>query len=55
LLDKYGIATVSSISYGQSAANYVRMSLTKDKKELAEVVERLNIKNLYEGGNKWNL
>jgi len=44
LLDKYGIATVSGISYGQSAANYVRMSLTKDEKQLAEVVERLRIK-----------
>ena len=45
LLDKYGIATVSGISYGQSAANYVRISLTKDKKQLAEVVERLKSKN----------
>lgn len=41
LLRAYGIASVDGISYGQSAKDYVRLSLTKDKKQLAEVVERL--------------
>ena len=41
LLCVYGIATVAGISYGQSAGNYVRLSLTKDEKQLAEAIERL--------------
>lgn len=41
LLRDYGIASVDGISYGQSAADYVRLSLTKDKDQLAEAVERL--------------
>lgn len=41
LLSEYGIAAVDGISYGQSAGNYVRLSLTKDKEQLAEAIERL--------------
>ena len=41
LLKKYGVATVNGISYGQSAKNYVRLSLTQDEDELNEVIRRL--------------
>lgn len=41
LLGRYGIASVDGISYGQSAVNYVRLSLTKNKEQLAEAIERL--------------
>lgn len=44
LLREYGIAVVDGISYGQSAGNYVRLSLTKDETQLAEVIERLKKK-----------
>jgi aspartate/methionine/tyrosine aminotransferase len=41
LLNDYGIATVNGVSYGQSAGAFVRLSLTKDLPELAEMIERL--------------
>ena len=41
LLKEYGIATVDGNSYGQSAGDYVRLSLTKDEKQLGEVIDRL--------------
>jgi aspartate/methionine/tyrosine aminotransferase len=41
LFKKCGIAVVDGISYGESASSYVRLSLTKDKAELSEAVERL--------------
>lgn len=41
LLQEFGIAVVEGVSYGTSAGSYVRLSLTKDLTELAEVVERL--------------
>ena len=41
LLGRCGIASVDGISYGKSAGNYVRLSLTKDKEQLAEAIERL--------------
>ncbi len=40
LLEQYGIATVNGISYGKSAANYVRLSLIVNEAALAEVVNR---------------
>jgi len=41
LLSEYGIATVNGISYGESAKNYVRLSLTKDAEILMQVADRL--------------
>lgn len=41
LLREYGIATVEGNSYGESAGNYVRLSLTKDRDNLSEAVKRL--------------
>ncbi len=41
LLKKYGIASIDGVSYGQSAEDYVRLSLTKNKEQLAEAIERL--------------
>lgn len=41
LFDEYGIATVNGVSYGKSAGNYVRLSLTQDEKQLNEVIKRL--------------
>ena len=44
LLSEYGIATVNGIFCGTSSENYVRLSLTRDKKELEVAVERLSMK-----------
>ncbi len=41
LLSQYQLATVSGICYGESAAKYVRLSLTQDETQLMEVIERL--------------
>ena len=40
-LSEYGIATVDGKSYGESAKNYVRLSLTKGTDVLAQVAARL--------------
>ena len=44
LLGKFGIAAVNGSSYGKSAENYVRLSLTEDKKLLSEAIDRLKNK-----------
>ena len=41
LLAEYGIAGVEGISYGESAKDYVRLSLTKETQVLKQVTDRL--------------
>ena len=41
LLSEYGIASVDGISYGESAKNFVRLSLTKDTDILIQATQRL--------------
>ncbi|KPJ98568.1 MAG: hypothetical protein AMK71_11180, partial [Nitrospira bacterium SG8_35_4] len=41
LLEKFGIAAVNGSSYGKSARNYVRLSLTQDSNLLTEAMHRL--------------
>ena len=41
LLERYGIASVNGISYGQSASNFVRLSLTVDEALITAAIERL--------------